>query len=126
MKYVRYGFPSLSVRWAAGLPLANSQQEIAMNSFSTIKNVVVPVAALLLVGTLAGCATFGEGAGRCATAACSADSKLTADVQTNLKQNPEFGANRVHVQTRDGVVYLRGTLSGGEQRADAELAALQT
>jgi|HubBroStandDraft_5_1064220.scaffolds.fasta_scaffold933431_1 osmotically-inducible protein OsmY len=97
-----------------------------MNSIDTVKNVVLPVAALLLVGTLSGCATFGEAAGQCTTSACSTDAKLTSDVQTSIKQNPEFGANRVHVQTLDGVVYLRGTLSGGEQRADAELAALQT
>jgi len=97
-----------------------------MKSIDTIKNVVAPVAALLLVGALSGCATFGEAAGKCATTACATDTKLTSDVQTNIKQNPEFGANRVHVQTLDGVVYLHGTLSGGEQRADAELAALQT
>jgi osmotically-inducible protein OsmY len=97
-----------------------------MNSIDTLKNVVVPVAALLLVAALSGCATFGEAAGQCATAVCAADSKLTSDVQTSIKRNPEFGANRVHVQTVDGVVYLRGTLSGGELRADAESAALQT
>lgn len=97
-----------------------------MNSVQTIKNVVVPVAALVLVGALSGCATFGKAADPCATSACSSDAKLTSGVETSIKQNPEFGANRVHVQTVDGVVYLRGTLSGGEQRADAELAALQT
>jgi osmotically-inducible protein OsmY len=84
-----------------------------MNLVSTVKNVVVPVAALMWVAALSGCATV-------------ADGKLTSDVETNIKQNPEFGANRVHVQTIDRVVYLRGTLSGGEQRADAESAALHT
>jgi osmotically-inducible protein OsmY len=88
-----------------------------MISVKTLKNVVVPVAALLLVDALSGCATFGK---------ATTDAKLTSDVETSIKQNPEFGANRVHVQAIDGVVYLRGTLSGGEQRADAELAALQT
>jgi len=97
-----------------------------MISVKTVKNVVVPVAALLLVGALSGCATFGKASDACATSACTTDAKLTSDVETSIKQNPEFGANRVHVQALDGVVYLRGTLSGGEQRADAELAALQT
>ena len=97
-----------------------------MNAVNTIKNVVVPVASLLLVAALSACATLGEGVGKCDTAACSADAKLTSDVQNNLKQNPEFGSNRVHVQTIDQVVYLKGTLSVGEQRSDAEVLALQT
>ena len=97
-----------------------------MNSASTIKNVLMPVATLLLVGALAGCATFGEAVGKCETTACSADARLTSDVQMRLGQNPEFSANNVHVQAIDSVVYLNGTLSVGEQRADAELAALQT
>ena len=97
-----------------------------MSSVKIVKNVVVPVASLMFVAALSGCATLGEGVGKCDTAACSADAQLTTDVATNIKQNPEFGANRVHVQTLDQVVYLKGTLSGGEQRADAELVALQT
>lgn len=32
----------------------------------------------------------------------------------------------MHVQTIGSVVYLNGSLSVGEQRADAELVALQT
>jgi osmotically-inducible protein OsmY len=97
-----------------------------MNAVKTIHSLVVPIASLVLVGALSGCASLGEGVGKCQTTACSADAKLTSDVQTNLKQNPEFGANRVHVQTIDQVVYLKGTLSGGEQRKDAEMVAQQT
>jgi osmotically-inducible protein OsmY len=97
-----------------------------MNAVRTIHNAVVPVATLLLLGVLSGCATFGEDIGKCETNACLADAKLTSDVRANLKQNPEFGANRVHVETIDQVVYLKGTLSGGEQRADAEVVAMQT
>ena len=97
-----------------------------MSSVSTVKNVFMPVFALVLVGALSGCATFGEAVGKCETSACSADAKLTSDVQMRLGQNPEFGANNVQVQAIDSVVYLNGTLSVGEQRADAELAALQT
>ena len=78
------------------------------------------------MGALSGCATLGEGIGKCDTTACRADAKLTSDVQTNLKRDPEFGANRVHVQTIDQVVYLRGTLSGIEQRTDAQLVAQRT
>ena len=97
-----------------------------MSSVSTVKNVFMPVAALVLMGTLSGCATFGEAVGKCETTACSADAKLTSEVQMRIERNPEFGANNVRVQAIDEVVYLNGTLSGGEQRADAELAALQT
>lgn len=97
-----------------------------MNSVNIVKNTLVPVAALVLVGVLSGCATFGEAVGKCQTSSCAADAKLTSDVEANLKQNPEFGADFVHVQTIDRVVYLNGTLSVGEQRANAELAALRT
>jgi osmotically-inducible protein OsmY len=86
----------------------------------------MPVAALLLVGALSGCATFGETVGKCETTACSADAKLSSDVQTRIGKNPEFGANNVRAQAIDSVVYLNGTLAVGEQRTDAELAALQT
>ena len=97
-----------------------------MISVNTVKTVFMPLAALVLGSALSACATVGEAAGKCASTACSADAKLTSDVRTNIRQNPEFGANTVHVQTIGSVVYLNGTLSVGEQRADAELAALQT
>ena len=87
-----------------------------MISVNTVKNVFMPFAALVLGSALSGCATVGT----------AADAKLTSDVRTNIGQNPEFGANRVRVQTIDSVVYLNGNLSVGEQRADAELAALRT
>jgi osmotically-inducible protein OsmY len=93
---------------------------------NTVKNVVVPIVALVLVGALSGCATLGESVGKCETTACSSDAKLTSDVQTNLTQHAEFGANALQVQTLHNVVYLNGSLSGGEQRANAELVALQT
>jgi osmotically-inducible protein OsmY len=110
----------------AAPPPRASQQEKIMSSVSAVKNVLMPVAALLLVGALSGCATFGEAVGKCDSAACSADARLTSDVQMRLEQNPEFGADTVHVQAIDKVVYLNGTLSNGEQRADAELSALKT
>jgi osmotically-inducible protein OsmY len=97
-----------------------------MRSLMSIKR-CAPVLTLIFVSGLSGCSTANEAViGECNTAACSADAKITKDVQANLRQHPEFGANRLRVQTIEGVVYLNGTLPVGVDRANAESVALQT
>ncbi|HEY2531743.1 MAG TPA: BON domain-containing protein [Xanthobacteraceae bacterium] len=102
------------------------QQEIAMSSLNTAKNRFAPVVALMLVSALSGCATFGNTAGKCQSSGCATDAKITSDVQTSLREHPEFGANELRVQTLDSVVYLNGILSAGLQRTAAEAVARQT
>ena len=69
--------------------------------------------ALILVGVLPGCATYGPG-----------DAKVTANVQARLDQHPELGP--ITVRTQDHVVYLNGMVSTGFQRNIAESVAYQT
>ena len=57
---------------------------------------------------LTGCATFGK----CDTAQCTADAKISDDVRALLAQSPALGApNSISVQTIHGVVYLKGLVS---------------
>jgi osmotically-inducible protein OsmY len=97
-----------------------------MISVDTAKNRFVPVITLVLASALSGCATFGGAVGKCQAESCSADAKITSDVQANLKQHPQFAANQLQVQTVDGVVYLNGIVSAGLARTDAEMVARQT
>jgi osmotically-inducible protein OsmY len=103
--------------------LVIKQKEITMFS---LKRVFAPICTLLLMNALAGCAAVEETYEKCASAGCTADGKITKDVQANLRQHPEFGANRLHVQTIDSVVYLDGTVAVGELRSEAESVAVAT
>lgn len=78
------------------------------------------LAVILAIATaVAGCA-----ATPCSSDSCKADAKITADVQSRLKEYRELSApNVVHVQTRDGVVYLSGQVATGLQRDTAESVA---
>jgi osmotically-inducible protein OsmY len=69
-------------------------------------------AALILVGVLPGCATYGPG-----------DAKITQNVQAQLDQHSELGT--IDVRTQDHVVYLNGMVSTGFQRNIAESVAYQ-
>jgi osmotically-inducible protein OsmY len=60
----------------------------------------------------------------CAAGGCPDDAKITADVQAQLKRQPQLGPpNQLYVSTRGGVVYLSGQVATDLQRHDAEAAA---
>jgi osmotically-inducible protein OsmY len=72
--------------------------------------------AVILVGALAGCATFDK----CGLEGCAGDAKVTANVQTVFDQHPDLGApGAVGVQTIDHVVYLDGFVATGLERDTA-------
>jgi osmotically-inducible protein OsmY len=76
----------------------------------------------LMATAISGCVTLrGEGFG-----GFSEDAKITANVRASLSSCAALGhANRLIVQTRDRVVYLKGTVSTELQRRNAELLAIQ-
>ena len=62
--------------------------------------------------------------GKCESAGCSGDAKITTNVQALFQQHPELGPlNLIGVQTLDHVVYLAGEVSASEFSAVAESAA---
>jgi osmotically-inducible protein OsmY len=82
-----------------------------------------PVLGFILASALSGCAAYDK----CQSAGCSDDAKITTAVQANLQQHPELGLpNTIQVQTINHVVYLHGTVSAGEQSAEAVSVAQQT
>jgi osmotically-inducible protein OsmY len=82
-----------------------------------------PVLGFVLASALSGCAAFDK----CQSAGCSDDAKITTAVQANLQKHPELGLpNVIEVQTINHVVYLHGTVSAGEQSAEAVSVAQQT
>jgi osmotically-inducible protein OsmY len=80
---------------------------------------LIPVLAMVI----SACAS--QGAQRsCPAGGCPDDSRITADVQAQLKQRPSLAPpNRVSVQVRGGIVYLSGQVASDLQRQDAEAAA---
>jgi osmotically-inducible protein OsmY len=65
---------------------------------------------LILSGAAAGCATYG-------------DAKITADVETRLREDTATAPpNLIYVQTSDHVVYLSGLVDtrGEKQEAEAD------
>lgn len=69
-----------------------------------------------------GCMVFNG----CEQRECSTDAKISADVRGLLRQSPEFaGSNQISVQTRHGVVYLRGLVSTPLQIEEAGSIAAQ-
>ncbi|HKD54474.1 MAG TPA: BON domain-containing protein [Steroidobacteraceae bacterium] len=82
---------------------------------------IVALALLLACGTLAGCATSDT----CTPgAACTGDARMSEDVRAALALHPALAApNVVHVQTRNGTVYLTGQVATSLQRDEAEAAA---
>ena len=79
--------------------------------------------ALILAGVLSGCATFGK----CGADGCADDAQITRNVEAELHKHPELeGVDRIHVQTRNHVVYLTGRVSEGLQARQAESAARET
>jgi osmotically-inducible protein OsmY len=87
---------------------------------SKLKPLYASPVALILAGALAGCAT----SGKCESGGCSADAKITTNVQTMFDKHAELGPpNLIRVQTRDSVVYLSGVVSAGEFSDVAESVA---
>jgi hypothetical protein len=64
------------------------------------------------------------GDGRCGTAGCPGDTKITNDLQMRMKQYSAIEApDSVSVQTKNQVVYLYGKVSTSLQRSTAESIA---
>jgi|ERR1700722_10055819 len=62
-----------------------------------------------------------------AQTAPSGDAQIKANVVESLDQHAELRApNLITVQARDGVVYLSGQVSAGQQSATAEVVAERT
>ncbi|MGC2461896.1 MAG: BON domain-containing protein [Steroidobacteraceae bacterium] len=79
-------------------------------------------AALLLLGAVAGCATYQK----CGLQGCPGDAETTAKVRTLLDTHPDLGPpNLLRVQTLDHVVYLTGQVAAELQRDTAESVARQ-
>jgi osmotically-inducible protein OsmY len=78
---------------------------------------------ICLTAALTGCAAFGK----CESAQCTEDAKISDEVRALFAQSPALGApNLINVQTIHGVVYLRGLVSTpaliGEAQSIAEQA----
>ena len=59
-----------------------------------------------------------------AAAPANGDAKISEDVRTALFHDAQFsGDNGIHVETRDGVVYLSGQVDTDTQRKNAENVA---
>jgi len=79
-------------------------------------------ALIVCTAALTGCAAFGK----CGSAACTADAKISDEVRTLLAQSPALGApGQISVQTIHGVVYLRGLVSTPYLISEAESIAEQ-
>jgi BON domain len=100
-------------------PSIDETKEIEMNRLKTIYTLAF---ATLLAGAASGCADFrphGSDSG-------SADSMITADVETRLNQMADLGPpGSIKVQTLDHVVYLNGLVDGGLEKRTAEEAVLK-
>ena len=80
------------------------------------------VSHVILMSTLAGCATYGNYGSD-----SPSDAKVTANVQAAIDRNPTLGPpDSIQVQTIDHVVYLNGIVSQGLQSREAEEVAQQT
>jgi osmotically-inducible protein OsmY len=88
-----------------------------MNKLTTIS-----AAAILLAGTLSGCAVFDK----CTPENCSTDKQITQDVNELLSQHGEFGPpGTVRVQTINGVVYMTGTVNSDFEIRNSEALVRQ-
>jgi osmotically-inducible protein OsmY len=68
---------------------------------------------LILSGAAAGCATYG-------------DAKITADVETRLREDSATAPpNLIYAQTSDHVVYLSGLVDTRSEKQEAEADARQ-
>lgn len=56
----------------------------------------------------------------------SSDETITQNVKALIAQQPALKADRVTVETRQGVVYLKGMVDTPAEKKDLESVALQT
>jgi len=71
----------------------------------------------VVTAILGGCV----GQPKCRSSECVSDAKITTSVEAQLNQHGDLGPpNLISVQTREGVVYLSGSGSAGEQSRTAE------
>ena len=113
----------------AGPSFEINQKGLTMRSFEPVtrpeksQTRYAPILGFILASALSGCAT----SDKCQSAGCSDDAKITTAVQANFQQHAELGApNDIQVQTINHVVYLHGTVSAGQQSAEAVSVAQQT
>jgi osmotically-inducible protein OsmY len=95
------------------------QQRTAFRVRASILAVALSVS---LTPALTGCAAFGK----CGSAECTEDAKISDAVRALLAQSPALGApNQINVQTIHGVVYLRGLVSTPYMIGEAQSLAEQ-
>jgi osmotically-inducible protein OsmY len=81
-----------------------------MNGYKTL---YAMASVLILSAAAAGCATYG-------------DAKITADVETRLREDPATAPpNLIYAQTSDHVVYLSGLVDTRSEKQEAEADARQ-
>jgi hypothetical protein len=104
----------------ASTPPRAVTKEIEMNIH---KPLFATASILVFLGALPGCATFNK----CGLAVCPDDAKITADVETRLRQDtvPPF-ENSIYVSTTNHVVYLNGIVDNRGEKAQAETDARET
>ncbi len=71
--------------------------------------------AVVLAGTVAACSSFGG----CKSSACVEDERVSADVENTLHAHPAFRMGNIHVQAKDGIVYLSGLVDTESEQMDA-------
>lgn len=75
-------------------------------------------ALLLVLAALGGCASLG---GKCNDPSCAHDADITARVKSAMYADAAMRPpNLIYVSTRDGTVYLTGTVATDLQREQAE------
>ena len=75
------------------------------------------VTALLLTAALSGCATYRK----CGFAGCPGDAEITAAVNKEIENHPDFGpVGNFNVKTLDGVVYISGKVDTDLQKQAVE------
>jgi osmotically-inducible protein OsmY len=100
-----------------GQTIANHEETTKEIEVSRFKPIYTLAVASILAGVLAGCADFRQSGSESSTA----DSKITANVETQLDQMPDLGPpGSIRVQTVAHVVYLNGQVDGGLGKRTAE------
>jgi len=91
----------------------------AMNKTNRFFSLAV---AVVLAAVLGGCQSFGK----CDTDACTRDAQISVEVRAQIAEHREFGPPAAfQVHTKDGVVYLNGTVDTDLMRESVESVARQ-
>jgi len=92
--------------------------------FKTRRPLRVLASALSVAVALSACALH-SASEKCGVHACPNDAKITADVLSQFKRQPDLEPNTISVQTLDHVVYLNGLVSSGLEADTADSIAAQ-